>query len=124
VFNLLKSILTTAVVSTVVTILCAPFTKHYIVIFSLATVTQFVLFYIIGSVMDYIGEIKLKELNVKQLEEYSKQGLEVQCPCYKKVKEFVPIILNAKNTYKCSDCGKTNSVIIATETAHTLDPIA
>lgn len=73
--------------------------------------------------MEYIGEIKLKEINAFRLSELSKQSLEIECPCFKKVKEIVPINLNAKNTYKCGDCGKTNTVLITTETAHTTDPI-
>ena len=71
--------------------------------------------------MEFINEIKVKEINAMKLAELSKQGLEVECPCYKKVKEFVPISLNGKNTYKCSECNKLNSVYITAETVHVTD---
>jgi hypothetical protein len=121
--NIIKSVITTFVVSTAITLLLLPVQPHYAIVFVLATIIQFVIFYIIGSIMEYIGEIKLKEINAFRLSELSKQSMQVECPCFKKVKEFVPINLNAKNTYKCSECDKTNTVLITIETAHTTDPI-
>jgi len=123
VINLLKSIVTTIVVSTVATLLAIPFTSKLVIVFVITTISQFIIFYIIGSIMEYIGEIKLKEIEAFKLAEYSKQGMEVECPCHKKVKQFVPVILNTKNTYKCIDCSKINSVIISAETAQTTQPL-
>lgn len=121
--NLLKSTLTTVIVGVALTSLLYPLTKSFWPIFAVTIVGQYVLFYIIGNIIDFLGEIKLKQIEVLKLAEYSKQGMEVECPCYKKVKEFVPIVLNQKNTYKCSDCGKTNSVIIHADTASLTEPI-
>jgi len=90
--------------------------------FFISLLGQFVLFFIVGSVLEFINELKIKEINALKIAEYSKQGVEVECPCYKKIKEFVPISFNSKNTYKCTDCKKNISVYVSTETAFISDP--
>jgi hypothetical protein len=67
--------------------------------------------------------LKNKKLENERIKELSYQGLEVACPCYKAVKEFIPVRLNAANYYKCSDCKKTISVLITPETAVVTEPV-
>jgi len=100
-----------------------PFTHSFWTVFLVTTIAQFVIFYIVGSVIDFLSEIKFKQIQALTLSEYSKQGIEVECPCYKKVKEFVPVVLNQENSYKCGTCGKNNSIIITAETAAVTEPI-
>lgn len=100
-----------------------PFIHSFWTVFLITTVAQFVVFYIVGSVIDFLSEIKFKQIQALTLSEYSKQGIEVECPCYKKVKEFVPVVLNQENSYKCGTCGKNNSIIITAETAAVTEPI-
>jgi hypothetical protein len=116
--------MTTLVVSTAITILLLPIQPHYVTGFLLTTIIQFIIFYVIGSVMEFIGELKLKEINAFKLQELSRQSMEVVCPCFKKIKEIIPIDLNSKNSYRCNDCGKTNSIVITAETAHTTEPVS
>ena len=117
--NLIRSLTLTVFVSTLIAaILHFSAGYSFIASFLTSTVIQFVLFFTIGSVLDFFNEIKMKQINTMRLAELSKQSMEVECPCHKKNREIVPIVLNTKNTYKCTACNKTNSVYIVAETAH------
>lgn len=80
-------------------------------------VFQFTGFYLYSTFLRIYTGLQIKKIENEMLKELSFQGLEVACPCYKKVVEFVPIRLNAKNYYKCTQCNKKISVIIDAETA-------
>jgi hypothetical protein len=69
-------------------------------------------------------ELKNKKLENERIKEFSLQGLEVTCPCLLKKTEFVPIVLNTNNNYKCDYCQKNVSVYIAAETALVTETIA
>lgn len=123
-FNIIKSIFTTAVVSAGFALILFPLINNFWTVFAVTAVTQFVVFYIVGSIIDFFTEIKIKQIEAFKLAEYSKQGIEVECPCHKKIREFVPVTLNQKNSYKCNECGKTNSILINAETAYLTEPIS
>lgn len=57
-------------------------------------------------------EIKLEKIKNERIKEYSKQGLDINCPCHLNVPMFVPITLNQKNSFKCGECKKNISVDI------------
>jgi hypothetical protein len=84
---------------------------------------QFVGYNAFYSALDAYLAIKNKALENERIKEFSYQGLEVACPCYKKHIDFVPVRLNTSNYYKCGECKKNVSVIIAAETAITTEPI-
>lgn len=84
---------------------------------------QFLLSYIVDSILTLYAAIKNKELENERIKEFSIQGIEVECPCHKKIKEFVPIKLNFDNKYKCRECQKTVSVIVEANTAIATQPI-
>jgi len=116
--NLIRSLSLTLFVSTLIAAILHFVGVNFIASFLVTTIVQFIVFYTVGSVLDFINEIKMKQINAMRIAEFSKQSMEVTCPCYKKNKEIVPVVLNNKNTYKCSACEKTNSVYIIAETAH------
>jgi len=124
VLNLIKSVLTTIAVSSGIALILLPLVNNFWAVFAVAAITQFVVFYIVGSVIDFLAEIKLKQIEAFKLAEYSKQGIEVECPCHRKIREFVPVTLNQKNSYKCNECGKNNSILIHAETAYLTEPIS
>ena len=66
----------------------------------------------------YIQRIKLDKLK-----EYSKQGVEVSCPCYRENKVFIPIRLNGNNDYKCLECNKNVSVNVDIKTFLATEPL-
>lgn len=99
------------------------FNISFIVGFLTGTVLQFGLFYTITTFLNLYIALKNKKLDNERLKEFSYQSLEVECPCFKKIKEIVPIRLNTPNYYKCSECNKSVSVIIGTETAVVTEPL-
>lgn len=90
----------------------------------LGLIAQFTLYnaYVYG--IDAYTVIKAKNLEVEKLKQLSYQGMEVECPCQQKNKQFVPIRLNTPNYYKCKKCSKVVGVFTATETALVTEPIA
>lgn len=62
--------------------------------------------------MKYLAE----KLTNERISEYSKQGMETTCPCYKNKKVFIPIRLDTDNSYKCIDCDKNVSVKVDVKT--------
>lgn len=85
---------------------------------------QYVGFFAFSAIFNAIVALKNKKLENERLKELSFQGLEVECPCFKKIKDFIPVRLNTPNYYKCSDCKKTISVLINAETAVVTEPVA
>jgi hypothetical protein len=90
----------------------------------LGIIIQFGAYYAFITALGAYVELKNKKLENERIKEFSLQGLEVTCPCALKKAEFVPIILNTNNTYRCDHCQKNVSVYIAAETALVTETIA
>jgi hypothetical protein len=90
----------------------------------LGIIVQFGAYYAFITALSVYIELKNKKLENERIKEFSLQGLEVTCPCSLKKTEFVPIVLNTNNNYKCDYCQKNVSVYIATETALVTETIA
>lgn len=84
---------------------------------------QFVFNYIYETIFNAIVALKNKKLENDRIKEFTMQGIEVECPCSRKIKDFVPIRLNTSNKYKCKECQKLISVYITPSTALTTEPI-
>lgn len=84
---------------------------------------QYILNYLFQYVVDLIVAIKSKQLENERIKEFTMQGIEVECPCSRKITDFVPIRLNTANKYKCKECQKVISVFITPSTALTTEPI-
>ena len=57
------------------------------------------------------------------MKEYSKQGIEVTCPCYKEKKFLLPIKLQEDNSFSCIECKKDFSVDVSVRSFLQTDPI-
>jgi hypothetical protein len=90
----------------------------------LGVIAQFGVYYAFITTLSAYIELKNKKLENERIKEFSLQGLEVTCPCALKKTEFVPIVLNTNNNYKCNYCQKNISVYIAAETALVTETIA
>lgn len=121
--KILKSLLITLAVSSLLGLILLIFKINFWATFAFATITQYIIFFIVGSVVEYIGQLKLRELEVTQIKELAKQQIEVECPCDKKIKEYVNITLGERNTYRCTECSKVNAIYINATTAATNIPI-
>jgi hypothetical protein len=86
-------------------------------------VIQFLGFNAFSTVFNSIVLLKNKKLENERLKEFSYQGLELECPCYKKEKELVPVRFNTPNYYRCKACNKQLSVIVTAESAVVTEPI-
>lgn len=84
---------------------------------------QFVFNYIYLSVFNAFIALKNKKLENERIKEFSMQGLEVECPCSRKIRDFVPIRLNTANKYKCKECMKLISIYVTPSTALSTEPI-
>jgi hypothetical protein len=84
---------------------------------------QFVINYMYQTALNTYISLNNKKLENERIKEFTKQGLEVKCPCSKGVIDFVPITLNTNNRYKCKECQKIISVYITPSTALTTEPL-
>lgn len=90
----------------------------------LGIILQFGIYYAFITALNAYVELKNKKLENERIKEFSLQGLEVTCPCTLKKTEFIPIVLNTPNTYKCDFCQKNVSVYIVPETALITETLA
>lgn len=125
---MLSKLITQLTALVVTAILCGLLFKHFgiplLIGIPMGVVIQFGLYYAFVTTLTAYIELKNKKLENERIKEFSLQGLEVTCPCSLKKTEFVPIILNTNNTYKCDYCQKNVSVYIAAETALMTETIA
>ena len=84
---------------------------------------QYILNYCFYAILNMNTALKNKQLENERIKEFSYQGIEVECPCSRKIKDFIPIRLNAQNRYKCKECQKTISVYVTPSTALATEPI-
>lgn len=83
------------------------FIKHgFIEVFAITTIIQLLVYW---SSLPFI-HLYSRKLQIRELETLEKQGMEISCPCFKKNKQFIPIILNTDNTFDCNVCNKQINV--------------
>jgi hypothetical protein len=80
---------------------------------------QIIFYNVYKNIIEYFA----LKLQVEKLKEFSKQGMEVKCPCYLEKKMFVPIDLNEVNVFNCKECDKSISVDITAKTFMQTDMI-
>ena len=81
----------------------------YFIVFDVAQV-------ILYNVYKKIVELFIFKLQNEKIKELSKQGMELKCPCYLEKNMFVPINLNAPNSFKCNECNKNIIVDLTAKT--------
>jgi len=87
--------------------------------FILATLIQIIFYNVYKNVIEFLAA----RLQVEKIKEFSKQGMEIKCPCYMEKKMFVPIDLNNLNTFNCRECDKSVSVEVTAKTFMQTDMI-
>lgn len=108
--------------SFIVSVILANWGISYIVGAAFGLAIQFIGFNVFKAVFSAFIALKNKKLENERIKEFSYQGLEVTCPCYKQIRQFVPIKLNTANYYKCNECNKRIGVLITPETAIVTEP--
>lgn len=96
---------------------------NFISSFIFLVILQFVGFYFYNEHVQ--RKIALEEQKIINEREQilSQQGMDVACPCDRRVKAFVPISLSGRNEYTCPGCDKTISVYIEPKTALVTTPV-
>lgn len=110
--NFLKPILITVVISSSISLIYSSSILNFLKYFFFVTVSQIILYNVYKNLVELIAE-KIKNERIK---EFTKQGIEVSCPCYLNNKMFVPIELGVDNNFNCLECKKDFSVEINAKT--------
>jgi len=87
-------------------------TFNIIKLFVLASVVQFIVYNAYKQFLILYAE-KIKNERIK---EFSKQGMDITCPCYLEKKMFIPIELNGINSFNCIECKKDCTVQLIAKT--------
>lgn len=101
-----KSILPLVVISLCVSLFFIDNLKQAISVFFVASFLQIILYNIYKQILQFFA-VKLEN---ERLSEFSKQSVEVVCPCARGVKHLIPIQLDVDNSYVCLDCNKNVTV--------------
>lgn len=99
-FVVVKSLAVLLTVSVVVAFSITHNLYDFFRIFIAATFAQFIIYGCYRRVVRWIDT----KLENERLKEFTKQGKEVQCPCPRALKHFIPIQLDIDNSYRCQDC--------------------
>ena len=116
---MLKPIFILTVISTVISLIFTKDIFDFVKWFLLITFIQVVFYNVYKNIIEYF----ILKLQVEKIKEFSKQGMEVKCPCYLEKKMFVPIDLNGANMFNCKECDKSVSVDITAKTFMQTDMI-
>jgi len=106
---LLRSILQLVLLSTLFSLIFCTDYISFAKYFFIFSVVQFIAYNIYKAILFLLAE-RIKNERIK---EYSKQGMEIACPCYMEKKMLLPLELNGLNTFNCIECKKDFSVDIS-----------
>lgn len=109
---MLRPILELTILSTILSLIFSKDYISFIKYFFVFAVLQFLTYNVYKTIVGIFVE-KVKNERIK---EYSKQGMEVICPCYLEKKMLLPIELNAINSFSCLECKKDFTVDISAKT--------
>ena len=88
-------------------------------VFTIASIIQVVLYNVYRQIVALFAE----KLFNDRISEYTKQGVEVTCPCSRAIKNLIPIQLNTDNSYKCLDCARNVTVNVEVKTFLETQPV-
>lgn len=116
---MLKPIIILCTISTITSLAFSKDALEFTKNFFLVCLIQIIFYNVYKNIIEYFA-LKLK---IEKIKEFSKQGLEIKCPCYLEKKMFVPIDLNDTNIFSCKECDKTFSVDVTAKTFMQTDMI-
>lgn len=117
--KLIKSLLILTCISSGLAVAFSSSINSFFKLFFAFSVAQIIIYQL------YVNIVKMyyENLNIQKLKEYSKQGVEVTCPCYRENKVYIPIRLDGINDYKCLECDKNVSVNVDVKTFLVTEPL-
>lgn len=117
--NILKPILILFSVSSVFAFSFSDGWVSFLKIFIVSSIIQIFIYNIYKHIL-FLSAERIKNDRIK---EFSKQGMDVSCPCYLEKKMFIPIELNETNEFNCIECKKDCIVQITAKTFNKTDII-
>ena len=120
--KLLKSLTITSIVSGIIAYFCTHFDIVFLKTFLIATLLQFIIWYLIGYYADWKAKIKLQQIEADMYKEISKQFADVNC-AYCGTVNTAPIKITGDNKVECRKCGKESAVYVELEVAQVTSPI-
>lgn len=111
-FNILKPIGVLFLISSSVSLLFSDNVYKFLKIFFISSILQIVLYEIYKRII----QIFIEKIKNERIKEFTKQGMELKCPCYLEKSMFVPIKLDKPNEFKCLECSKNITVEITAKT--------
>jgi hypothetical protein len=118
-WNILKPIITLSTISAIFAFSFSDGGISFLKVFIITSVVQIFIHNIYKSFV-FLSAERIKN---ERIREFSKQGMDVVCPCYMEKKMFVPIELNTTNTFNCIECKKDCIVQITAKTFNKTDII-
>jgi len=115
--SILRSIIITLIISSSISAVLINY--GFWQIFTITTGVQIVLFAVVNS----LREASIRKVEVERIKTLEKQGIQVTCPCYKEISQFIPVVLNEDNSYMCDGCNKRVNVEINAETRMATMPV-
>lgn len=115
--SILRSILITLIISSSISAVLINY--GFWQVFTIVTGIQIIVFAIANS----IKESSIRKIEVERIKSLEKQGVQVTCPCYKEISQFIPVVLNEDNSYMCDGCNKRVNVEINAETRMATMPV-
>jgi hypothetical protein len=109
---MVKPILILCIISSIIASVFSKDWIDFVKYFLLISLIQIISYNIYKNIIEYFA----LRLQVEKIKEYSKQGMEIKCPCYLEKSMFVPIDLNRPNVISCKECEKTLSIDITAKT--------
>lgn len=118
--KILYSVVITVIVSTLFATL---FNNNFWTVFVLATILQFLLFYIFNKIYTNRLIYNLEVIKERQLKEVNRNYTNVVCPCNKKSVQFIDLRFDVDTVYKCNDCENSIKCVPNPQTFVVTSPI-
>lgn len=118
-WNILKPIITLSTISAIFAFSLSDGWISFLKVFIITSVVQI----FIHNIYKNFVVLSAERIKNERIREFSKQGMDVVCPCYMEKKMFVPIELNTTNTFNCIECKKDCIVQITAKTFNKTDII-
>jgi phage FluMu protein Com len=118
----LISSLKTAFISTLAAGVAFMFKQNATMWFLVAAITQYVIFYLFNTFLEYKAARDLRAFQIAEAEVLAQSIIKVDCASCKKENEII-VRLDQENRFICGHCKVKNSVYIVAETAIVTEPM-
>jgi hypothetical protein len=91
-------------------------------VFVVVLILQIAISFIIKQIQVAYTTVRIREVELAKITEFSKQGLELEC-AYCGTINYIPLRFDQDNNFTCEKCNKDNSIYINVTTAQITSPL-